>query len=68
MESTRTFKKNLESKKHREKKEIIKNKDIFNYKKDKKVSNKEKNKVVKVIKKKCGCGCGDIKTFDKKKY
>ena len=32
----------------------------------KQVSNKEKNKVITTIKKKCNCGCGDIKTFNPK--
>ena len=64
MESCKAFKMSLQKKHSREKKEVIKNKNVFNYKKDK-VSNKEKNKVVTVLKKKCECGCGDIKTFKK---
>jgi hypothetical protein len=69
MEICKAFKKSLEKPKHRDKKEVIKNKNVFNYSKNDKVSNKEKNKVITTIKKKCGCGCGDIKTFKpKNKY
>lgn len=70
MESSKIFKNSLEKPKHKDKKEVIKNKNVFNYKnlkKNEKVSNKEKNKVIATIKKKCDCGCGDIKTFNKKK-
>ena len=56
MDSTKLFKNSLIPPKIRQRKEVIKNKDVFNYK-GKNVSNKEKNKVVAVIKKKCDCGC-----------
>jgi hypothetical protein len=75
MDSTKNFKNSLIKPKTREKKEVIKNKDVFNYK-NQKVSSKEKNKVVAVIKhsknmKKCDCGCGHSKNIIKqmrKKY
>ena len=60
MDSTKLFKNSLIPPKKREKREVIKNKNVFNYK-GQNVSNKEKNKVVAVIKKKCNCGCSHSK-------
>ena len=67
MDSTKNFKNSLIKPKRREKKEVIKNKDVFNYK-NQKVSSKEKNKIVAVIKKKkkCDCGCEHSKNIMKK--
>ena len=61
MESCKAFKMSLQKPKHRNKKEIIKNKNVFNYNKTDKVSNKIKNKVITTIKTNCKCGCGSIK-------
>jgi len=59
MESTKLFKNSLIPPKIRQRKEVIKNKDVFNYK-NQKVSNKEKQKVVAVIKPKCNCNSKNI--------
>jgi hypothetical protein len=51
MEKNKSFNESLKPK-ITEKKQIIRNKDIFNYKKDKNISSKQKNKVVTVLKQK----------------
>ena len=68
MESTKRFKQSLIKKKPKITKEVVKNKNVFIYTNDNKVSKKEKEKVITVIKKKkCDCGCENIKQM-KKKY